>query len=148
MIVTFADLLPGVDHLRLVKLALIHDLGEIYAGDVPATRQSADDGRDARERADFRRLTEAVPEPVRTELRGLYDEYAAAETLEAKLAKGFDKLETILQHTQGDNAQDFDYRFNLGYGRDRTDAHPLLTELRAMIDTETRALDAGRKAWT
>ena len=72
----------------------------------------------------------------------------AAATPEAVLAKGFDKLETILQHTQGANAPDFDYRFNLAYGKARTDAHPLLAEIRALIDAETEALADGRKAWT
>ena len=48
-----------------------------------------------------------------------------------------DKLETILQHTQGANPPDFDYRFNLGYGRRYTEAPPLLAELRAILDAET-----------
>ena len=146
-ILAFADLVPGIDTLKLLKLAIIHDLGEIYGGDVPAIHQVADDGRDARERADFHRLTQRLPAGVRDEFRALYDEYAVAETPEAVLAKGFDKLETILQHTQGANAPDFDYRFNLDYGRARTDAHPLLAKIRALIDAETRARDAGRAAW-
>jgi len=146
-VLAFADLLPDIDPLRLLKLVIIHDLGEIYEGDVPAIHQRADDGRDARERADFHRLTERLPDALRTEFRALYDEYAAASTPEAVLAKGFDKLETILQHTQGANAPDFDYRFNLHYGRVRTDAHPLLAEIRALIDAETEALADGRAAW-
>ena len=39
---------------------------------------------------------------------------------EAKLAKALDKLETIMQHNQGLNPADFDYRFNLGL---RSEAH-------------------------
>lgn len=147
MVLAFADLLPEIDLLRLLKLAIIHDLGEIYEGDVPAIHQTQDDGRDARERADFHRLTEDLPAPLRAEFRALYDEYAAAVTPEAMLAKGFDKLETILQHTQGDNASNFDYRFNLDYGKARTDMHPLLAEIRAVIDAETIARAEGRKAW-
>lgn len=146
-ILAFADLVPGIDMLKLLKLAIIHDLGEIYEGDVPAIHQVADDGRDARERGDFHRLTEQLPDDRRDEFRALYDEYGAAETPEAVLAKGLDKLETILQHTQGANAPDFDYGFNLDYGKARTDAHPLLAEIRSMIDAETRARAEGRGAW-
>jgi putative hydrolase of HD superfamily len=147
-ILAFADLLPAeIDRLKLLKLALIHDLGEIYEGDVPAIHQNADDGRDARERADFHKLTDGLPAGLRDELRALYDEYAAAITPEAVFAKGFDKIETILQHTQGANAPDFDYWFNLDYGKARTDAHPLLAEIRALIDAETEALAEGRAAW-
>ena len=147
MIVTFADLVPDIDPLKLLKLAIIHDLGELYEGDVPAIHQSADDGRDARERADFQRLTHGLPDHLRDEFRALFDEYAEARTPEAVLAKGFDKLETILQHTQGDNTPNFDYRFNLDYGRIRTDAHPLLAEIRALIDAQTEARADGRQAW-
>ena len=69
----------------------------------------------------------------------LWDEYEAARTPEAQLAKGLDKLETILQHTQGLNPADFDYRFNLTYGQAYTAAHPLLAALRERLDQATEA---------
>jgi putative hydrolases of HD superfamily len=53
------------------------------------------------------------------------------------VAKGLDKLETILQHTQGANPADFDYAFNLDYGQRYTAADPLLAALRARLDEET-----------
>jgi putative hydrolase of HD superfamily len=68
------------------------------------------------------------------------DEYEAAESAEAKLAKALDKLETILQHTQGDNPPDFDYRFNLGYGRQHTEGPPIIVMLREVLDRETERL--------
>ena len=55
------------------------------------------------------------------------------------LAKGLDKLETILQHNQGRNPAEFDYAFNLTYGLKQTSAHPLFAEIRAILDEETRA---------
>lgn len=60
-------------------------------------------------------------------------------TPEAKLAKALDKLETILQHTQGKNPPGFDYRFNLGYGREHTNAPPLVAAMRAILDRATEA---------
>lgn len=147
MVIMLADLLPDLDPLKMLKLALIHDLGEIYEGDVPAIHQQADDGRAERERADFHRLTQGLPTHLRDEFRALYDEYDLAQTPEAIIVKGLDKLETILQHTQGANSPDFDYEFNLPYGRDRTDAHPLLAQIRAMIDEQTKARAEGRAAW-
>ena len=72
-----------------------------------------------------------------------WDEYNAVATPEARLAKGLDRLETVLQHVQGANPPDFDYGFNLGYGRAHTDAHPLVAALRAPVDAETARL-AGR----
>lgn len=68
----------------------------------------------------------------------LWDEYSAGESFEAIFAKGFDKLETMLQHLVGKNAPDFDYAFNLGYGTKHTARHPLLARLRQLVDGETR----------
>lgn len=62
----------------------------------------------------------------------------AASSPEAIIAKGLDKLETILQHNQGENPVDFDYAFNLGYGQRQTSAHPLLAEIRTLLDDETK----------
>jgi putative hydrolase of HD superfamily len=67
----------------------------------------------------------------------LWDEYEAASTAEARLAKALDKLETIIQHNQGVNPPTFDYDFNLRYGRQYTDTHPLLAAIRAELDAET-----------
>jgi len=50
-----------------------------------------------------------------------------------------DKLETLLQHNQGANDPDFDYAFNLDYGRKYTDALPLFRELRRLVDADTQA---------
>lgn len=144
---TFADLLKDIDLERLFSLLIVHDLGEVYEGDVPATHQGIDDGRAARECADFKKLTANLPDGVRDQFRVLFDEYAAGETAEAKLAKGFDKLETILQHTQGENPDDFDYDFNLAYGKNWTDEVPLLRALRATIDEATVRRSNGLTGW-
>lgn len=50
------------------------------------------------------------------------------------------KLETLLQHTQGDNPPGFDYAFNLDYGREYTTGDPTLEALREALDAETRRL--------
>lgn len=139
MVLVLERHLPGVDLLRLLKLCIVHDLGEAISGDVPATRQTADDGKAARERADLAALAAPLPEPETAAILALWDEYDAAATPEAVLAKGLDKIETVLQHAIGANPADFDYGFNLTYGADRTGAHPLLAALRTLADAATRA---------
>ncbi|MEO0544462.1 MAG: HD domain-containing protein [Pseudomonadota bacterium] len=143
----FSDLLDGVDVERLLSLLIVHDLGEVYEGDVPAIFQVPDDGRDARERADFQKLISDLPVGLRDKFLDLFDEYAAGQTLEAKLAKGFDKLETILQHTQGANPADFDYAFNLSYGEAWTKDPPLLQAIRQIVDEATRRRLNGEPGW-
>jgi putative hydrolase of HD superfamily len=130
---------PGVDLARLLKICLVHDLGEAIGGDVPAPQQAVSPGKAARERADLADLVAPLPPPLAEEITALWDEYEAAASAEARIAKGLDKLETILQHNQGRNPSDFDYAFNLGYARRHTDRHPLLTALRAILDAETQA---------
>ena len=68
----------------------------------------------------------------------MWDEYDDANSLEAKVIKGLDKLETILQHTQGKNPADFDYRFNLDYGQKWMGVHPLMGVLRGLVDEKTK----------
>ena len=61
-----------------------------------------------------------------------WDEYNAVATPEARLAKGLDRLETVLQHVAGrQSRRTSTIAFNLGYGRAHTDAHPLIAALRA-----------------
>ena len=126
-----------VDFARLLKMCLIHDLGEAIRGDVPAPAQVGGTGKAAQERADLLELTGSLPRGIQQEILELWDEYEAADSTVARLAKGLDKLETILQHTQGLNPDDFDYGFNLGYGQQYTAADPLLSALRARLDQET-----------
>jgi putative hydrolase of HD superfamily len=143
---------PHVDFARLIRICLVHDLGEAIGGDVPAPEQARRlledpaDGKASQERRDLLTLVEPLPAALQAEITALWDEYEAAATPEARLAKALDKLETIVQHNQGRNPPGFDYRFNLGYGRRFTTGHPVLDELRAVLDRETeqRAREAER----
>ena len=128
---------PGIDLARLLQMCLIHDLGEAIGGDVPAPAQQAGGNKADKERADLLQLISPLPPEPQDEIRELWDEYEAADSPEAKLAKGLDKLETILQHTQGKNPADFDYTFNLDYGQRYTATDPILAALRARLDEET-----------
>jgi putative hydrolase of HD superfamily len=136
---------PGVDPLRLVRMCLIHDLGEAIGGDIPAPEQArrlqdgTSAGKSADERRDLLTLLEPLPGAERADIVALWDEYEAAQTPTARLAKGLDKLETILQHTQGHNPPGFDYRFNLTYGRQHTGSPELIVRLRRVLDDATEA---------
>jgi putative hydrolase of HD superfamily len=146
MALLFAPEFPEIDFARLVKICLVHDLGEAEGGDVPAPEQArrlaagVPTGKGADERRHLLTVVESLPEPLRTEIVALWDEYDAARSREARLAKALDRLETILQHTQGKNPPDFDYRFNLDYGREHTAGPPLIAAVRAMLDRVTQNL--------
>jgi putative hydrolases of HD superfamily len=146
MAMVLAPEFPGVDFARLVKICLVHDLGEAVGGDVPAPEQArrlaagVATGKGKDERRDLLTLLQPLPSALQAEIAELWDEYEAAKTPEARLAKALDKLETIMQHTQGKNPLHFDYAFNLDYGREHTAGQALIVEIRAILDAETARL--------
>jgi putative hydrolase of HD superfamily len=137
MALVLADEFPGIDTGKVLRICVVHDLGEAISGDVPAVFQSADAPKSARERDDLITLLVPLPPTKQDAVLALWDEYESATTPEARLAKALDKLETILQHNQGANPPDFDYRFNLDYGTKYTAAPPLIAALRAVLDRDT-----------
>lgn len=146
MALVFDDALTGLDPLKLLQMCVVHDLGEAIHGDIPAIHQGAHPDKGEREREDLQHLTRMLDAPLRERIRSLWDEYEQAASPEARAVKALDKLETILQHTQGKNPADFDYAFNLGYGRKYTDAHPLFSALRALVDADTTRRMVGDDA--
>jgi putative hydrolase of HD superfamily len=137
MALVFAEQYPEVDFAKLIRICIIHDLGEALSGDVPAPAQGTGSDKSERERADLIELVDPLPKHLRQQIVELWDEYEEAVSPEARLAKALDKLETIMQHNQGRNPADFDYRFNLEYGRRFTEADPFLAAIRARLDRET-----------
>ncbi len=147
MALVLRDRFPEVDFEKLLRILLVHDLGEALHGDIPAPRQGTEP-KAAAERADLTEIVSPLPPAQRQEILALWEEYEAGVTPEARLAKGLDKLETILQHIQGKNPEGFDYRFNLHYGQAWTTDDPRLAEIRRLLDeaTERRAREAeGRR---
>jgi 5'-deoxynucleotidase YfbR-like HD superfamily hydrolase len=145
MAMLVAPEMPEVDVAHLLRICLVHDLGEAVGGDVPAPEQArraaaGEPSKDADERRDLAALAALLPANRRDEIVALWDEYAAGATPEARIAKALDKLETILQHTQGANPPDFDHEFNLLYGRQFTERPPLVAAIRAVLDQETARL--------
>lgn len=139
LVITFADQLPDLDLLRLLKICILHDLGEAVGGDIPAPSQDPGTSKSEKERGDFLSLVELLPDNVRSEFISLWDEYEDGVSPEARAAKALDKLETILQHNQGANPDNFDYAFNLDYGKAYTNKLPLTAQIRDLLDVETEA---------
>ena len=92
-----------IDLLRVVKMALIHDLVEIDAGDTFAYDVKGHEDKYERERDAADRIFGMLPDDVGLELRGLWEEFEARETAEARFAAALDRFQPILlnYHTQG-----------------------------------------------
>ena len=145
MVLLFEDYYPELDILKLLKICIVHDLGETINGDIAAVDQQQGGDKNLEERKDLKELTSLLPTALEKKIIELWDDYDQVNSPEAKVAKAFDKLETMLQHTQGKNPPDFDYGFNLDYGAQYTGHDAITRKLRAIIDEDTRKLAAKAK---
>ena len=95
LVMTFADQLPDIDLLRLLKICILHDLGEALDGDIPAPEQDPDEPKSAKERDDFLALVATLPAPVQIEFVALWDEYENGSSAEARVAKAISAANPI-----------------------------------------------------
>lgn len=94
---------PGLDVAKAVKMVLLHDLVEIDAGDTFVYDEVGARDKAEREQAAADRLFAILPADQATEVRGLWEEFEARRTPEARYAAGLDRLQPLLHnyHTQG-----------------------------------------------
>jgi len=85
-----------IDVLHVIKMLLIHDVVEIDAGDTYAYDTKGYEDKYEREIKAANRLFGLLPDDMHNELRGLWDEFEACETSEAKYANALDRVQPIL----------------------------------------------------
>ena len=83
---------------QTIKLALIHDLVEIYTGDDWVTTAEEKIQKRKNEVASADKIFPILPDDLSKEMRELWEEYDEGKTIEAKIAKGLDKLIYSLQY--------------------------------------------------
>ena len=135
---------PDVDIDKVVRMCLIHDLGECFTGDIPTFKKS-DSDRDI-EHTLLMQWVLSLPQEIANDLSGLYAEMNAQETIEAKLYKAMDKLEAVIQHNESplDTWEENEYSLNQTYAFDAVAFSCWLTQLRQDILQETQAkIDRG-----
>ena len=132
------DEFPALDMDRVIRMCLIHDLGECFTGDIPSFLKSG--GDEERERSALEAWVASLPAPYSVELKTLYAEMDALETDEARLYKALDKLEAVIQHNESDIATWLprEYELNLTYADENVAFSDYLKRLREEIRRETR----------
>lgn len=92
-----------LDLLRVLQMALVHDLVEIDAGDTFVYDEQAALDKPQREQAAAERIFGLLPPDQARQLRALWDEFEARATPEARYAAAMDRLQPILHnyYTQG-----------------------------------------------
>ena len=131
------DAYRDCDMNRVIRMCLIHDLGESFTGDIPTFLKQADDSHTEEEC--FRQWIDTFPSPQKEEWLSLLQEMKAQETKEARLYKALDKLEAIISHNESDIRTwlPLEYDLQLTYGRENTAEPAAMAELRAAVDAWT-----------
>ncbi|NJD19197.1 MAG: HD domain-containing protein [Gemmatimonadetes bacterium] len=89
-----------VDLERTLTMLLVHDVVEIDAGDTFAFDDAALAHKEERERRAADRLFGLLPPDQAGKLRGLWDEFEAGSTPEARFANALDRFHALLQNVQ------------------------------------------------
>lgn len=92
---------PGVDAARVLRMLLVHDIIEVDAGDTFAFDAHGYLDKDDRERAAAERLFGLLPAPQGGELRALWEEFEAGETVDARFAVALDRFQPLLMNFYG-----------------------------------------------
>ena len=99
MAMLFVEYAPQpMDVNRAIRLALAHDLVEIYAGDAPAYDAAANVNKEEREREAARRLFGQLPAEQGAELHRLFTEFEQVETNESRYVNALDRLQPLLHN--------------------------------------------------
>ena len=88
-----------VDISRAVKMCVVHDLIEIYAGDTFAYDTKGNLNKAQREQAAADKLFAMLPVEQGKEIRALWEESDAMQTPDAKYAACMDRLQPFLHNT-------------------------------------------------
>ena len=137
------DEFPTVDLTRVLLMTLLHDIGEVFTGDIPTFEKTdADRAREHELRAEW---IDALPAPYAAEVRSLFTEMDAIETEEAKIVKALDRMEAVITHNEGDPHTwlPLEYDLQRTYGVKEAAFTPVLKELRAEVNREVDEVIAG-----
>lgn len=129
----------AIDLLRVLKMLLLHDVVEVDAGDTPAFGESGD--KEAREAQAAERLFGLLPEDQRDAFEGLWREFEARVTSEARFAHALDRLLPPFQNAANLGGSWRDFSAN----RTRVDVRlsPIGDGSTALWDVVRRLLDGA-----
>lgn len=123
---------------KVIRMCLIHDLGEAFTGDVPTFEKTETD--EEKEEVLYAEWVESFPKVQKLEFQSLLAEMAEQRTVEAKIYKALDKLEAVIQHDESDISTwiPLEYELQLSYGKEQVQFSPYLREFKKVVDEWTR----------
>jgi len=131
------DEFPEADMDKVIRMCLIHDLGEIFTGDIACFNKT--DADEEKEKLLLTGWVKSLPEPYSSEMSLLYSEMEKLESTEAKIYKALDRIEAVISHNESDITtwEDNEYTLNQVYGKENAAFSPYLSKFREIIREET-----------
>lgn len=125
-----SDEVPEIDTDKVIRMCLIHDLGEAITGDIPSFEKT--DSDEAAEDSAVSGFVNQLPEYWKKQLGEMYSEMNELKTPEAKLYKALDKLEAVIQHNEADISTwlPLEYDLQLTYGIEECSFNEYINSLR------------------
>ncbi|MCR5204671.1 MAG: HD domain-containing protein [Lachnospiraceae bacterium] len=128
---------PDADMDKVVRMCIIHDLGECFTGDIPTFKKTDLDRKTEDEF--LAEWVKTMPAEVSCELQSLYAEMEGQMSVEAKIYKAIDKLEAVIQHNESplDTWSENEFELNKTYGTDAVAFSEWLSDLRDEVKADT-----------
>lgn len=138
MALLMEDEFPEINIDKVIRMCIIHDLGEAFTGDIPAFEKK--DEHRVKEDEVFLNWVDSFPEPYGKEFKELIIEMRELKSNESKLFKALDNLEAVIQHNEADISTwlPLEYDLQFTYGADKVAFSPYLKQLKEEIDKVTR----------
>lgn len=87
-----------IDVSRVIRMVLVHDLIEIYAGDTFCYDQKGNEDKEAREKEAADKLYAMLPEDQAAEYRALWEEFDRMDTPDSRYAAALDRIQPMLNN--------------------------------------------------
>ena len=138
MLLSGEEEFAALDMNKVIRMCLIHDLGEAFTGDIPAFVKT---DADAQTEDDlFHGWVAGFPAAQKEEWTSLLAEMEALQTKEAQVYKALDKVEALISHNESDLSTwlPLEYDLQFTYGQENMKCSPYLMKLREAVDAWTK----------
>ena len=126
---------------KTLKMVLVHDLVEVYAGDIAIWKRIKSANltllKHKKEQQAINKLVKFLPSSQGREIKELWMEFETRKTKEAKFAQALDRLEVSIQHQEADvkYLTKTELRYNLVGGQKECEYDPYLKKFRQNLNS-------------
>lgn len=137
MALLLKDEIENVNMDKVIRMCLIHDIGEAVTGDIPTFDKTTK--HEEIEKLAVDNLLKNLPDCLYQEFTALFSEMEALETREAKVYKALDKLEAVIQHNESDPSTWLPLEFDLQktYAAKSVQGFPFLEKIQDQLVEDT-----------